>query len=421
MSWHGLRELIWWHPSEVTKAVVEYSVWALAIAWCVRVRGLVMNLHTIADLSSMDWDIGPADMPSLTVVVPAKDEAERIAATCEALLMADYPRIKIVCVDDRSTDATGAIMDEIAARAGGKIEVLHILDLPDGWLGKTFALAEATRQSDSDWLLYTDADVLFSPSILRRALAYAEATKSDHLVVMPTVEIQGRGEGMMLGFLQIFAMWASRPWKIAELKSKRDAVGVGAFNMIRRSALEELGGWAPQRLAVVEDVMLGRRVKAAGMQQRVAFAPGLVLLHWAKGAGGIVRVLTKNMYASVGFQPLLMLLVIGLLLLFCVAPVAGVFWWRTLLPAALVMLCVAAAYRTIAEASHVDARYGWLFPVGAVMTAWAMMRSMFVVMIEGGVTWRGTKYPLWELRRHNDPWMWEMAAARERRAAKGKR
>lgn len=175
----------------------------MAVACCVRVRGVIMNLHKIADLSAMEWNIGPVGAPTLTVVVPAKDEAANIAATCEALLMADYPRLKIVCVDDRSTDATGTILDEIAAQAAGKIDVIHITELPEGWLGKTFALEEATRLSESDWLLYTDADVLFSPSILRRALAYAEATCADHLVVMPTAQVRSRGEGMMLGFLPI--------------------------------------------------------------------------------------------------------------------------------------------------------------------------------------------------------------------------
>lgn len=410
-----------WHPSNVTSAVLEYGAWAVAIAWCVRVRGFVLHLHEVADLRGMEWDIGPVGAPSLTVVVPAKDEEEKIAATCEALLMADYPYMKIVCVDDRSTDATGTIMDEIASRAAGKMEVLHVTDLPDGWVGKTFALAEATRVSDSDWLLFTDADVLFSPSILRRALAYAEDTQTDHLVVIPTMLVRGRGEGMMLGFLQIFAMWSARPWRIPDAKARQDLVGVGAFNMIRREALEELGGWAHQRLAVVEDMTLGRRVKAAGLRQRVALAPELVVLHWAKGVGGIVRGMTKNMFASLGFQPLLMMAVISLMLILSVGPVAGLFWWRSLLPSAFALLCVAAAYRTMGSVSRIDPHYGWLFPIGALMTAWAMLRSMLVVMIQGGVTWRGTKYPLWELRRHNDPWLWEMAAARVRRAAKGKR
>jgi GT2 family glycosyltransferase len=417
MSWHGLHA---WHPSVVTGAILEWSAWAIAVAWCARVHGLIVHLHEIADLSRAEWDVQPVDVPSLTVVVPAKDEAAKIAATTEALLMADYPRLKIVCVDDRSTDATGAIMDDLAARHAGKIEVLHITELPEGWLGKTFALEEATRQSDSDWLLFTDADVLFSPSILRRAVAYAEASKAEHLVVMPTVLVKSRGEGMMLGFLQMFGLWAARPWKIADKKALLDVIGVGAFNLIRRDALEELGGWAPQRLAVVEDVVLGRRVKAARMQQRVAFAPGLVLLHWATGARGIVRGLTKNMFAGVGFQPLLMFAVVGWLLALCVAPVAGIFWWRTLLPSAIALLCVAAAYRTIESSSQVDARYGWLFPVGALLTAWALLRSMVVVLWQRGVTWRGTHYPLRELKRHNGPWIWEMAAARERRAGKGK-
>ena len=110
-------------------------------------------------------------------------------------------------------------------------------------------------------------------------------------------------------------------------------LGVGAFNLVRREALEVLGGWEPQRLAVIEDVTLGRRMKAAGLRQRVAFGPDLVLVHWAKGARGIVRGLTKNLFAAVNFRPLLMLGVCGAMLVLFLAPLAGLAWWPTVLPA----------------------------------------------------------------------------------------
>jgi hypothetical protein len=265
-------------------------------------------------------------------------------------------------------------------------------------------------------VLFTDADVLFSPSSLRRAMAFAAMTQADHVVVMPTPQVKGRGEGTMLSFLSVFGVWLTRPWRVSDPQARHDVIGVGAFNLVRREALEVLGGWEPQRLAVVEDVTLGRRMKAAGLRQRVAFGPDLVLVHWAKGVRGIVRGLTKNLFASANFGPLLMLSLCATMLVLFLAPLAGLAWWPTIPPALIMLCCIGACYRIMGERSHIDARYGWLYPVGVFVMAWAMVRSMLSVWIRRGVMWRGTFYPLRELQMHNSPWQWERSAAQARRA-----
>ena len=406
--------------SEFWRGMIEVSAWGIAMAWCWRTADAVQSLPTLPDLASADWNVAPVGEPTLVVVVPARDEAENIAATLDALMMTDYKRMRVLVVDDRSTDATGAIVDEYVAKYApghpGKINAIHITELPEGWLGKTFALTVATENSDSDYLLYTDADVLFSPSILRRALAYAEASEADHLVVMPTPQIKSRGEGIVLGFLQVLGMWASRPWRVADPDARRDVIGVGAFNLVRREALKKIGGWAPQRLAVLEDITLGRRMKAVGMRQRVAFAPGLVLVHWAAGARGVMRVMTKNLFSAFNFQPLLLLVACVWIVAFCLAPLVGMGWWTTLAPSLIVLCCIGAAYRVIGEASQIDARYGWLYPLGAFLLMVAMLRSMVVVWARRGVMWRGTFYALRDLRRHNSPFQWKPAARKTRNA-----
>jgi glycosyltransferase involved in cell wall biosynthesis len=402
--------------------LIELGGWGIALVWVLRTYDALQGLPTVTRLSGTDWDVEPVGEPTLTVVLAAKDEAKDIAATMDALLAADYPRLRIVVVDDRSTDGTGAILDEYAARAGAekrpRVEVIHLAELPEGWLGKTFALMVGTErvaaQGGSDYVLYTDADVLLSPSILRRAVAFAEATEADHLVVMPTFLVKGRSEGIVLGFLQVMGLWASRPWKIDDPKATRDVIGVGSFNLVRLGALEEIGGWEPQRLAVIEDVALGRRMKAAGMRQRIAFAPGFVLVHWAKGARGILRGMTKNFFAAFGFRLWLLLPACLWIVVFWLVPIAGLGWWRTLLPAVLVLICIAALYRKLSEVSMIDARYGWVYPLGAVGVMYAMLRSMVVVIWEGGVTWRGTHYRLRDLRRHNSPFVWEREARQRR-------
>ncbi len=397
--------------------MVRTVAWGIALVWVLRTYDVIRLLPGMDDLTLPDWDALPEGTPTLTVVVPARDEAEKIAATLDALMAADYAGLRVLVVDDRSTDGTGAIVDayvaEYAVRKPGRLQAIHIAELPEGWLGKTFALMVGTENSASEYLLFTDADVLFSPSILRRAMVCAQDMQADHLVVMPTVEVRSRGEGVVLGFLQMMGLWASRPWKVEDPKALRDVTGIGAFNLVRRDAFNEIGGWLPQRLAVLEDITLGRRMKAAGMRQRMAFAPGMVLVHWASGAGGLLRNMTKNLFSAFGFQPLLVLLACAWIGMFCLLPLMGLAWLPTVVPALLVLSCVGATYRVMGAETLIDARYAWLYPLGAVGMMFAMLRSMVVVLAQRGVVWRGTLYPLRDLRRHNSPFEWERAARKK--------
>ena len=404
------------HGAVFWRGVVECAAWVVALAWVLKAYAAVTRLPTVVDLTGMDWDVAPVRLATLTVVVPAKDEVENLGASLDALMAADYAGLRVVVVDDRSTDGTGALVDAyVAAHVGQvRLEVIHVTELPEGWLGKTFAMMVATERSESEYVLYTDADVLMSPSVLRRAMAYAEASEADHLVVMPTPVVKSRGEGIVLGFFQVLGMWASRPWKVEDETARRDVAGVGAFNLVRRSALEEIGGWAPQRMAVVEDIMLGRRMKAAGMRQRIAFAPGLVLVHWAKGAGGLLRGMTKNLFSAFNFQPVLLAVAAAWIGVFCLLPLAGLGWRPTMFPALVVLCCIGASYRALGAVSLIDARYAWMYPLGAVGMVFGMVRSMVVVVWQGGVVWRGTHYALKDLRRHNSPFVWEREARKMR-------
>lgn len=408
------------HLSEGWQRALEWMDWALAVVWCVRTRSLMNRLGDVPDLSEPRWDLCPVPAQGLVVVVPAKDEAETIRAAMETLLAQEYDWLKIVAVDDRSTDATGSILEELAASKPGGLDVIHLTETAEGWLGKTFAMEVAASRSRSEWILFTDADVWFSPSLLRRALAYAELSGADHLVIAPTPVLRKRSEHFLLGFLTVFAVWASRPWRIADPTAKWDVVGAGAFNLIRRDAWEELGGFAPQRLAVVEDLTLGRRVRAAGMRQRLAFAPGLMLLHWATGATGIIQGMTKNLFAAMNFRIWLAGAFALFVTVFFLVPLAGLGWARTLIPSLVVVACIAVHYRTMGEITGIDARWGWLYPLGGLALLWAMLRSVVVTLWRGGVRWRDSFYPLRALRQHNSPFVWEWEAARlraERRKA----
>jgi len=388
-------------------SVVEIAAWAVALGWCAKTTDALRNLPSVPNLIGLEWDIWPEGLPGLTVIVPARDEAANIAATLDTLMQQDYKNLRVIAVDDRSDDETGAIMDGFAERFPQRVTVVHVTELPEGWLGKVRAMAVGLELCETEYVLFTDGDVLFSPSILRRSLAYAVRERADHLVTVPTMQVKSWGEGVVLGFFQIFGLWGARPWRASDPDAKREAIGIGAFNLLRREALAEMGGLAPQRLVVLEDITLARRVKEAGMRQRAAFAPGLVLVHWAVGADGLIRVMSKNLFSAMNFQPVLAFAACLWIVAFCLGPIAGLFWWGTIVPALLVTACLSVAYRLYGELSWIKAKYAWGFPLGAIAFMYAVVRSVAVVWKDGGVKWRGTLYPLKELRRHNSPRQWK--------------
>jgi GT2 family glycosyltransferase len=386
---------------------MQVVAWGAAFVWCAKTTEGMENLPSMANLTEMSWDVLPEGLPTLTVVVPARDEAANIGATLDTLVQSDYAGVRVVAVDDRSSDETGSIMEEYAARFPDRVTVVHVMELPPGWLGKTHAMAQGLAVSESEYVLFTDGDVLFSPSVLRRALVYAELERADHLVVVPTMQVKSWGEGVMLGYFQVFGSLAAKPWKVSDPTSMRDTVGIGAFNLVRREALAKIGGLMPQRMVVLEDITLGRRMKVAGMRQRLAFAPGLVLVHWAAGAMGLVRVMSKNIFSASNFQPLLVLPGVVGIALFCLGPLVGLFYWGTMVPGLLVVACVWQTYRMYGELSGISPKYALGYPLGVAGFLFAILRSMVVVWKDGGVRWRGTLYPLRELRRHNSLRQWK--------------
>ncbi|HEY5255607.1 MAG TPA: glycosyltransferase, partial [Acidobacteriaceae bacterium] len=239
--------------------------WIIAAAWLSRVIPALWMLPRVPNLLR-DSFAAPATWPSVTVVVPAKDEAIAIQRSLRSLVDCDYPNLQVVAVDDRSTDATGHLMDELAASpdSRGRLRVLHVTELPDGWLGKPHAMVLAADGATSDWLLFTDADVIFDPRAIRLAIQFAEQSRGDHMVLYPTLILRGIAEKMLIGFFQSVSALAGRPWKIADPKATKDYIGVGAFNLIRRPVYEALGGYAELRMEVLEDMRLGFRAKREG-------------------------------------------------------------------------------------------------------------------------------------------------------------
>jgi glycosyltransferase involved in cell wall biosynthesis len=373
---------------------------ALALIWLSRVWDSARGIPTIADISLPEWDRKPGPGNRLAIIVPACNEEESIEQALVRLLALDYDSYEMIAVDDRSTDRTGEIMDKVAADSGGRLKIVHITELPAGWMGKVHAMWTAARQCDSEWILFTDADVMFRKDCLRRAVAYAEAESADHVVLFPRIIMKRVGEKMMIAFFQLLFVFGHRPWKVADPKAK-DHMGVGAFNMVRRSAYEAVGTYAALKFEVVDDMKLGKVMKNGGFRQRVVFGDDLIEIRWARGARGVVRNLTKNFFAVMSFQTWRSLgacvgMVILNLLPFWGAPFAPG-WTRV--PYAVALGSMFLLYAGVWRKVEIAPWYFLLHPVSTILFIYTMLKSTFVTLRNGGVEWRGTFYPLEELRK----------------------
>ena len=401
----------------------------LALAWASRIVDAALGMPSVADVSKPEWDrnlVSAAGNPRVSIIVPARNEEAAIEQALQSLLSLDYDNYEVIAVNDRSTDRTGEIMERVAAShvsqnqrdmghphfeleashptktalGGPALRVIHHAELPPGWLGKTHAMWTAANQASGDWLLFTDADVLFKPDSVRRALAYAEAEPADHVVLFPRMIMKRPGEYMMIAFFQTMFMFGHRPWKVAD-PSTDDHMGVGAFNLVRRRVYDAVGTYQALRMEVLDDMKLGKVVKKAGFAQRNVFGGDLISVRWAHGAFGVVNNLTKNFFAVLSFQWWRTLLsAVGLVFL-NLGPFLGVWlahgWAR--LPYAVALGSMFLIYLGMSWRSSVPPYYFLLHPVSTAMFTYTLLRSMILTLWNDGIVWRGTKYPLEELRK----------------------
>ena len=379
----------------------------LALAWLSRIIDAAIGMPSVADVSQPEWNrnpVGPNRNPRVSIIVPARNEASDIEQCLASLLSLDYDNYEVIAVDDRSTDRTGELIDRVAARAnsnsGERLRVIHHRELPAGWLGKTHAMWTAANRASGEWLLFTDADVLFKPDSLRRTVSYAEAEQADHVVLFPQMIMRTPGEFMMIAFFQTMFVFGHRPWKVADPKAK-DHMGVGAFNLIRRATYDSVGTHERLRMEVVDDMKLGKVVKEAGFRQRNVFGGDLISIRWARGAMGVVDNLTKNFFAVLSFQRWRTVLSAFGLIFLNLMPFVGVFaahgWAR--LPYALALAGMFSIYVGMSWRSRVPPYYFLLHPVSTVLFVYTLLRSMILTLRNDGIVWRGTKYPLAELKK----------------------
>jgi Glycosyl transferase family 2 len=370
----------------------------VAFLWILQAVDFARGIPSMPSLADV-VPLQDADCPSVSILFAARDEAQKLPGALGTFLTLDYPRLEIVAVDDRSEDATGSILAN-GAREHSRLKYSRVDSLPSGWLGKPHALQQAYECSSGEWLVFTDADVHFAPDLLRRSIAVARERGWEHLTLLGTAKMFSIGEKIVMTFFGLGFMVGIRPWRVSDPLSRLYA-GVGAFQLIRRSAYESLGTHRRLAMEVVDDMKLGKLAKEAGIRSGVAKAGEAVSVHWHEGVGNIIRGTTKNFFATSGFRLWIVFLQVFGLLLMGVFPVMALPFTRgwSRIFAAIAMGLPAVAQGGVCLEFGASPLYALTYPLGALVFAWMLARSTIVTLWQGGVTWRGTFYPLEELKR----------------------
>jgi chlorobactene glucosyltransferase len=362
----------------------------------------------------------PENPPPVTILVPAKDEEGGIAGCIERIAEQDYSNFDIIAVDDRSTDRTGVILDEMAREmnvaatpasplsqseegdagvaATKKLQVLHIPvgGLPSGWLGKCHALSKAEKLATGDWLLFVDSDVSLQPDALSRTLALAISRKYDAMSIITRLECHSFWERLMLPLLG--GTWTMMYFtSLTNRNHSKVAVANGQFFLIRREAYEKVGGHEAVRNQITEDVELMRLLKSEEFIVRFFLGGHLASTHMHSnlrqmfhGWGRIFSGTSRRSPWRILFA-MLFFLVSGL----SVYPAIflGVIQGRPeWLIVSLAHLFLMMTYLTIIYGmSGNPRRYAWLFPIAGTMML-AIFSFALRMCYTGKLKWRDTQY-----------------------------
>lgn len=348
----------------------------------------------------------PSDPPHVTILIPAKDEGERVRDCLRSALAQDYPKFDVVAINDRSTDSTGQIMDEIA-RVNPSIRVVHIPQgsPPEGWTGKCNALRTGVEQAAGSWLLFVDSDVILQPGALRLTIAVSVDRRFDMLSLLPRLECHSLGESTLIplcgtALMMMFLVPLTNTNQVPNV-----ALANGQYICIRRDVYDAIGGHAAVKDKFCEDVELARILKGRGFRPRISWGTEAAAVRMYDSLPAVVRGWARIFFAASRSSPWRIVLGIVFTLVCCLSVYPAIAWgfYRNAHPASVVRgwlwlttggahwLLMSAALAIMYSWSGNPRRNALWFPVSGLTLIVVFMRSI-AMCITGRVVWRGTRY-----------------------------
>jgi chlorobactene glucosyltransferase len=377
------------------------------VIFCLWLLGGALTLLSLARYKSLGPSTNESTRlgPRVSILVPARNEAHRILpASLSSILAQDYADFEVVAVNDRSTDSTLAILHTLA-EGDRRLRVLDGAETPEGWLGKPHALRQALEASTGEWVLATDADMLFHASALRTAVEYALEKSCDALTLIPRFEAHTFWERVFVptwqwGGLILF------PSELVNRDGSRLCIGIGGFFLMRRATLERVGGFEAVRSEVLEDMRMAEALKRSGARLHFQYAPGLVSTRMYSNFAELWESSAKNMFSILRFSVLFTLATLAWMFTLAVLPPAlavvsalalalgsaNELWPRLLLPNALTCALFISLLALVNRRFGVHALYALTAPLGWLLSCAVLVASAYGVLTGRGLTWKGRRF-----------------------------
>ncbi|GAC1446667.1 MAG: glycosyltransferase family 2 protein [Pyrinomonadaceae bacterium] len=380
---------------------VAWATWALWLVGAFLTWRGMRDADELAPLASDE--LKTSDAPFVSIIVPARNEAHRsLEQSFHSMLVQDYGAFEVVAVNDCSTDATGEILRAIE-KTDARVRVIDGTETPGGWLGKPHALNQALDAARGDWVLATDADMIFARSAVRTAMQHVLENHYEALTLLPHVDCLSFWERV---FLPVFGwfMLVAAPLERANDPRCKESLGIGGFFLLRRDVLESVGGYAAVRADVTEDLRLAELLKRQGAAIHVKFAQQLIGTRMQTNLREIWEGFSKNLYAGTRFSLARTIAGSVGVMLFAVAPIfvavicaalslSGMISQakQFILPCLLIWFTQILTFAVINRRWQVPARYAFAVPTGHALFVAILLNSAVRIITGGGVTWKGRK------------------------------
>lgn len=369
--------------------------------WSARMWDIIQTWQRFPDIDPDSPVDLPPDAPLISVIVPAHNEEAAIEACIRSVMSQDYPNFELIVVDDRCTDKTLSLAQSLC-RESPNCRVISVKDLPDGWTGKCHALDTAQRNASGQWLAFLDADSTLEPSALRHCYDQAVRHRVNLITLTPKFVVRTFWDKVLQPAFAAMCCILFPPGKVND-PSSSIALANGMFYMISRDAYDRIGGHYEVRDLAVEDVGIGKRVKAAGLGILMANGRRIMETRMYMGFSdtlqGWTRILSASMnhevrqvlkHLSVHVLMSLPVLAAALFVYIPAARLAWPMWWPALPLVCAVGMAVAPCF--FLDQMGLPRKYAPLLMLGNLFLIWVFVVILKKVFFRDSLQWRGTTY-----------------------------
>ncbi len=389
---------------------------------CILLLILLVNLctfHRLRDKSTPFPIISPPGrtqgdaptsfpMPVLSILVPARNEEQCIEDCIHSLVMQDYEQLEVLVLDDQSTDATATIVERIIAELPelqkGRLRLLHGEILPQGWVGKNFACQQLAQHANGRYLLFTDADTVHQPGMARAVIDYMQQLNIQLLTAQPEHIMKSPGERLVVPLLNFTILTLLPVALILKRPEPNLATGNGQLLCFERQAYEKIGGHAGVKGRILEDVLLARATKAAGLRMAFVDAQELVRCRMYRSFAEVWAGFSKNLFALYNYSLPFALCALALNLILFVLPLALILvapfttLSSTRLLLALCAYLLPAVMRILLTLRFIHSQkwqmllFCLLHPISILLQCLILLNSIRWHYRKVGVRWKGRYY-----------------------------